>query len=91
MAGLVINNSVVSKSFDGSLIAAVKEFLKNDVADDISRPGNGSEIIALDSARAKDLFDGGGAFFIDARTADSYSKGHIPGAVNNSIRSGLKN
>jgi len=82
MAGLVINHSVVSRSFDGSLIASIKAFLENDVADDINQSGNGSGIFILDSEGAKRAFDGGDALFIDARPTHSYNEGHIPGAVN---------
>jgi len=43
---------------------------------DVPRP------LQIQATRVKQFFDGGAATFVDARDAEEYAAGHIPGAVN---------
>ncbi len=54
------------------------------VGQDGSNGGERTEpkVLSINAQQAKDLFDQGGCVFFDARMAEEYEEGHIPGALN---------
>ncbi len=83
--GFVINRQVVTDSFNGSLVTAIKQQLQEEIAQKAgqSQSEDGRQaIVIIDAEKAKAWFDDGQDLFIDARPDYQYEAGHIAGSVN---------
>lgn len=64
-----------------SILKAKADSVKSAQAADFGAVKNG-EVLGVDTKKTKEIFDRKVATFIDARRADQFSKGHIPGSIN---------